>query len=125
MLLPLLALVFVGAATDWEAVSQQFRADVATALDRASWCEAAVSEQIGISVQRLSRQLNGHDPMTFLARAYQLDGFWREFVLIHAERYGDAVVRNTDLRDLLSEVRGLKKSMARMGTPAQKEKVTA
>ncbi len=115
----------VASLTDSDARRQQFRTDVIAALDRANWCGEAVSEQIGISSARLSKQLNGHEPMTFLARAHALDGFWREFVLLHAERYGLVILQHTDLQQLVAEVQGMRKSMAKMTLGKERKAETA
>jgi len=116
-------LAFVGAALDAEIV----RAAAVKALDLSGWsCEEAVAEQIGISVSRLSKQLNGHDPLTFLARAYLLDGFWLEFLFALSEPCGVFLVRHTDLQQLILGLYELeKKVMAKADLPSLRERKRA
>src|SRR5579862_5358938 len=78
------------------------RQAVSKALALSGWdCEEAVAEQIGISVSRLSKQLNGHDPLTFLARAHQLDGFWPALLVTLSEPCGALLIQHTDLKQLV------------------------
>lgn len=83
--------------------------DILKALARAGWKLDAAACSIGISSARLSKQLNGHDPLTALSRLLALEGVHAAFVEVSAPRYGIVVVPNQELADILSCLRGNKR----------------
>lgn len=94
--------------------SETLRQIVNEALDWSGWPIEAAAAQMGMSRQRLSEQLRGNDPLTFLGRSWMLSGFLTELGCRLAERSGAVVVKHTDLQVLITEVKALtKRRMAR------------
>lgn len=84
------------------------RHDVTLALKRADWPTDAAAMQVGLSRQRFSRQLNGHEPITFLDRALtRVTGFEREFLALRAQRAQLLVVERGELADAVTALRAL------------------
>lgn len=92
----------------------EFRASVIRALARAGWGLEAAAVQIGLSVSRFSKQINGHDPLTFLARAHQLDGFLSALIEETASPLGLILLRDVDLQRLIAGLDRLERRMVKM-----------
>lgn len=100
---------------------QTLRQDVLAALQKAGWTILAAATQIGMSRQRLGHQLDGTDPLTCLSRLLtQLEGFASAFTEISATHQSFVLVTNTDLADILANLKG-NKVMARMEWAEKKE----
>lgn len=64
-----------------------------------------ISNATGVSVPKLSEQLNGHAPFYSFGRFAKLPGeFWRHFHAIQAERLGDGYITFTELVRLIGRV---------------------
>lgn len=87
---------------------RQLCADAYLALRKAG--ESLKSSAIAIAApeSKLSEQLNGKAPFTFLWRLVQsLPAFEREFRKIRAHRDGDAYVEQSEMVELVNVVRNL------------------
>ncbi len=77
------------------------REDTVTALRVSGWKLDAVAAQTQTARTRLSGQLNGHAPCSFLGRLTDLAGFEVPFLKLRAKRHGLIVIEETELQRLV------------------------
>lgn len=109
--------VVLAAGFVMDQVSLDLAADVRTAMRRSCLDVNGLADLLGVSRPRLSRQLNGEDPFTFVCRFFtsrrlrqECPEFLSEFLELRAKRIDRVLVENTYLAGLVS---GVEKLLAR------------
>jgi hypothetical protein len=104
-----LGITVFGALTAWLTTQERaaLREDVVDALRISGWNTRSVAAQTKTAESRVSMQLNGHAPCSFLGRLCELTGFEVPFLKLRAHRHGMVVIDATELQQLVSAVKAL------------------
>lgn len=98
-------------------------ADVRDALRLSGWKQQAAAATMHVPETKLSEQLNGHTPFTFLWRCTALGAsFWTALLEVRGARFGLEVVGSPDLVRLIHSVERIERAMLRAELPAPEQK---